>query len=48
MPQNVTEQTLEGLTITIARIEEQDNPDEKVLKVLKENRDLILKRLNLS
>jgi hypothetical protein len=48
MPQNMTEATLEGLTLTIALIEGSECPDEHVLKILKENRENILKRLNLS
>jgi hypothetical protein len=47
MPINQTECNLEGITITIAQLEKEENKDTKMLEVLKKNRELILKRLGL-
>ena len=47
MPQNMTEALLEGITITIEFLEKEGNCDPKMLQILKENRSIILKRLNL-
>jgi hypothetical protein len=47
MAVNLAEKNLEAISNTIAILEQQENPDEKKLKELREQRDLILKDLNL-
>ena len=47
MPMTATESLLEGITITIAHLEKEGNCDPKLMEILKENRGMILKRLNL-
>ncbi|WP_295722447.1 hypothetical protein [uncultured Methanobrevibacter sp.] len=44
---NLAESNLEAISQTIAILEKQDSPDEKKLKKLREERDIILKDLNL-
>jgi hypothetical protein len=45
---NIKEANLEAITHTIAFMEKKDDHDEYVLKKLKEERDRILKELNVS
>jgi hypothetical protein len=44
---NQLESNLEAITITIAHLEKEKCPDEKLLKELKKERNLLLKDLNL-
>ena len=44
---NQTETNLEAITITIANLEKQENPDKELLKKLKKERITILKKLNV-
>ena len=40
MPINQTETNLEAITVTIANLEKQENPDEELLKKLKNERSV--------
>ena len=48
MPINQTENALQGLSVTIARLEKDPKADPFILKCLIDYRESILKRLNLS
>lgn len=48
MPINIKEANLEAITHTIALMEKKEDYDEYVLKKLKEERDRLLKELNVS
>lgn len=47
MPVNQTETSLEAITITIAYLEKKNDVDEDLLKRLKNERMLLLKKLNV-
>ena len=47
MPINQTETNLHAITVTIAYLEKQESPDEKILKKLKDERTSLLKKLRV-
>lgn len=47
MSVNQNEANLEAITVTIAHLEKSKKCDEKVIEVLKEERDRILRELNV-
>jgi hypothetical protein len=47
MPINQTETNLEAITVTIAFLEKQEDRDEELLKKLKDERQTILKKMNV-
>jgi hypothetical protein len=47
MPINQTETNLEAITVTIAFLERQEDKDEELLKKLKDERQTILKKMNV-
>ena len=47
MPINQTETNLEAITVTIAFLEKQEGADKDLLKKLKDERQTILKKMNV-
>jgi len=47
MPINQTETNLEAITVTIAFLEKQEDRDEELLKKLKDERQTMLKKMNV-
>jgi hypothetical protein len=47
MPINQTETNLEAITVTIAFLEKQEDADKDLLKRLKDERQTLLKKMNV-
>ncbi len=47
MPINQTETNLHSITVTIAYLEKQESVDEELLKKLKDERTMLLKKLRV-